>query len=156
MPSSTFCDSFDFFGRPCVFCDFAAVHEQSSNLFRRKSGTMRRGRTEDWGCGGRTPSALTICFGRTLFWRFLGRGKPCGSIPPFEPQTFYHNRMVRSGPLPLLESFVAHPSSVRTAIAEPTSAKREERLVREAEVDRFSRKYYLFTGYTLIFMKNIS
>ena len=62
MPSSTFCDSFAFFGRPCVFRYFAAVLEQSSNLFRRKSGTMRRGRTEDWGCGGRTPSALAICF----------------------------------------------------------------------------------------------
>ncbi len=30
---------------------------------------------------------------------FLGRGKSCGSIPPFEPQPFYHNRNVRSGPL---------------------------------------------------------
>ena len=76
-----------------------------------------------------------------LFFWGGRRGKSCGSIPPFEPQAFYHNRAVRSGPLPLQVSFVARSSSVRMAIPEPTSAVREQPLMKEAEVDRFSREF---------------
>ena len=73
------------------------------------------------------------------FWFFgAGGGVRCGSFPPIEPQASYHNRTAQSGPLPLPQSlWRVRRQSVRL-IAEPTDARREERLMEEAKVDRFS------------------
>ena len=84
-------------------CDFSLneMRSRSAILFSFWSQSQKNcvGRHGRRGLRGGMPCRPPLCF--------LGRGKSCGSIPPFEPQPSYHNRNVRSGRLPLLQMLMA-------------------------------------------------
>ena len=63
----------------------------------------REGRTEDWGCGGRTPSALAICFFPAVPSLFAG------AVAGEAKNTYTHHLLISD--LTMLESLTHYVNS---------------------------------------------